>query len=605
MKMDLSGNDRKVKTMNRRIVLAFYLIFWIFLLMALRLFQVQVVQAKKFSKMAYMEHTEKIPIPAIRGKILDRHGELFAISTIGHSVAAFPQKISHKDSVAAALAPILGMSQHSLLQSLNATGFVWIARKIDLEKSLQIKKMAISGIEVVDEPTGKRFYPKGKMACHVLGYTGIDDQGLDGVELTYDKELHGTPGYLMAETDGLGRVLPGGVEKIERAIPGADITLTIDETIQYLAEKALYEGVKKSHAKSGSIIVMNPENGEILALANVPNFDGNQYTSFPLSSLRDKAVSDNYEPGSTFKGVLAASALDSGKVTREEKFLSGPSIKIGGWTIRNAEDGLSLSSPMQNLDDIIRNSLNVGAASVGLKIGAKTFSDSIEKFGFYRKTGVDLPGESNSFLPDPKTWEPIQLATISFGQGISVTPIQMVTAYATLANGGLPVHPHLVQKITIPGEDGLSPEGHAPEQARGTGPDMSPIIGEKASEDVKELLALVVKKGTGVNAAVPGYTVAGKTGTAQVTERGRYLEGAYTASFIGFVPVEKPVLLILVKVDRPQFPYWGGTVAAPIFQKVAKEALWAMQVPPSEGMRQFGSWKVWGEDDKKKVKASN
>lgn len=581
--------------MNRRIVFGFYFIFWISFLMSLRLFQVQVVQARKYGKLAYMEHTERIPIPAIRGKIFDRNGELLAISTIGHSIAAFPDKIGHKPDTARALASILKINENSLLNLFNNNhGFVWIARKIDLEKASAVKRLHLSGVEVVDEPTGKRYYPKGPLACHVLGYTGIDDQGLDGVELTYEKELQGSPGYLTAETDGFGRVMPGGVDKLERAVPGADVTLTIDETIQYFAEKALAEGVKKSKAKSGSIIVMNPANGEILALANVPDFDGNHYAKFPESALRDRAVSDDYEPGSTFKAVLAAAALDSGKVTREEKFLSGPSITVGGWPIRNAEDGLLLGASMQNIDNIIKDSLNVGAASIGLKIGKETFGDYIGRFGFFKKTGIDLPGEADSFLTDPKSWAPVQLATISFGQGIGVTPIQMAAAYAALINGGIPVHPHVVKDITVDGVSKEAPAASVP----------APIISEKTSLALKEILNLVVAKGTGTNAAVPGYTTAGKTGTAQIADNGRY-SGGYIASFIGFVPVETPALLILVKVDRPAFPYWGGTVAAPIFQTVAKEALWAMQIPPSEGMREFGSWKVWSEDDKKKSRSSN
>lgn len=585
------GQAKKVQRMGRRIRAVFTLIWLLFVLLLLRLFQVQVVQAHRFTKMAALEHREKISVPAVRGSIFDRQGNLLAMSLVGQSVAAFSQKIKDKKLAAEKLSLILGLKENDILRWLQtSSAFVWIARKITLTQAVEVKNLQMAGIEIIKEPTGRRFYPMRNLASHILGYTGIDDQGLDGIELYYDKALRGNAGYLLAETDGIGRILPQGISKLVPAVPGADLTLTIDNSLQYIAQHELIQEIKKTRAKDGVIIVMNPENGEILALVNYPGFDGNHYGHFSSGVLRNRAISDDYEPGSTFKTILAASGLDSGKVTMDEKYLSGPSLQVDGWTISNAEDGYLLGAPEQNLETIITNSLNVGAASMALKIGAPTFSEMIGKFGFFKKTGIDLPGEATSLIPQGTDWKNIQLATVGFGQGIAVTPIQMLTAYAIIANGGYPIHPHLLKKMTMP-------DGTEIEEPLSREP--VPIIKQETAEELKFLLSQVVQKGTGTNAKIPGYTVAGKTGTAQISEGGHYASGAYIASFIGFVPVEKPSLAILVKIDEPQSPHWGGTVSAPVFQTVAKESLWQMQIPPSAGMTQYGTWKIWNEGKQK------
>lgn len=585
------NEQKKESRMRRRIRAVFWGLWIIFLLLILRLFQVQVVQAHRFSKMANLEHREKLAIPAIRGSIFDRHGNLLAMSLTGQSIAAFPQKIKNKSLAAEKLSLILGIKENEIRQWIQtSSSFVWIARKVNTAQAEEVKNLKMPGIEIVKEPTGRRFYPMGNLACHVLGYTGIDDQGLDGVELYYDKALRGNPGYLLADTDGLGRIMPQGISQISPAIPGANLTLTIDSSLQYIAEHELAREIKQTKAQDGVIIIMDPENGEVLALANYPSFNSNNYSRFPAGVLRDRAITDDYEPGSTFKAILAAAALDSGKINMDETFLSGPAIKIDSWTINNAEDGFLLGSPQQNLESIITNSLNVGAASVALKIGVQTFADMIAKFGFFRKTDIDLPGEVTSIAPPPKDWKNIQLATIGFGQGIAVTPIQMATAYATIANGGYPVHPHLLKAITLP--DGTQTEEPSSREKE-------PIMKPETAEEVKYLLSQVVAKGTGTKAIIPGFTVAGKTGTAQMSQSGGYSSNAYVASFIGFVPVEKPALAILVKIDKPQFPHWGGTVSAPVFQRVAQEALWRLQIPPSAGMTRFGTWKIWNESTPK------
>lgn len=596
MKDNLQKNATD-KRMKSRVTAVFYLTFWVFVILSLRLFQVQVVQAGRFEKLADMEHDEKVSIPAVRGSIYDSRGELLAISTTGYSVAAEPDKISDKEGTAESLAPVLKMAPRDIESLLDSPGgFVWISRKISPDEVEKVREMDLSGVEVVEEPTGKRIYPRGKLACHVLGYTGVDEQGLDGVELYYDKELRGSPGYYQASIDGLGRVMPDGISKLTPAVSGADITLTLDESLQYLAERELENCVKSRHAKSGSIIIMDPNTGAILALASYPNFDGNHYADYPESALRDRAISDDYEPGSTFKSVLAAAALDSGKITMDEKFLSSPAIEVDGWGIRNAEDGLMPVAPMCDVKEIMKDSLNVGAASIGLKIGAPTLWEMIQRMGFTKTTGIDLPGEAQALIPDPKSWAPVQLATISFGQGIAVTPIQMAAAYSLIANGGYPVRPHLVQKIVFP-------DGTVTQEPSSRGD--QPVLRPETDQDLKYLLSLVVKSGTGTTAAIPSYTVAGKTGTAQVDRNGQYLSGQYIASFIGFAPAENPAFVMLVKIDQPRWPYWGGTVSAPLFKDIGSELLWRYQIPPSEGMTRVGPLEVWGEEQGNKIRKLN
>jgi stage V sporulation protein D (sporulation-specific penicillin-binding protein) len=582
----------KEKRIKIRLRSTFYFVFWIFILLLVRLFQVQVVQAGKFQHLAAEEHDEKIFIPAVRGSIFDRNGNLLAMSISGYSIAANPLKISHPKKTARDLSTILNLPESDLEKLLTTqSSFVWILRKVSFEKAEKVKALGLDGIDVVEEPTGKRIYPKGDLACHVLGFTGIDEQGLDGIELYYNKQLQGTPGYFLASIDGLGRVMPNGVSRLVPAIRGADITLTLDDTLQYIAQQELEACVKAKHAKSGDVIIMNPYTGAILAMASYPYFNGNEYWNFPAFVLRNHAISDDYEPGSTFKLILAAAALDSGKVSIDEKFRAFPFLEVDGWRIHNADDGLTPASPFADIGTIIQDSLNVGAASIALKIGTQVFAKMIERFGLDKPTGIDLPGETSSIVPDPKTWSRIQLATISYGQGIAVTPLQMLAAYAAIANGGYPVRPHLVEKVTFSdGQTVVEPEGHAP----------TPIMSAKTDEELKYLLSLVVQKGTAPTAAIPNYTTAGKTGTAHVNENGRYLSGRYVASFIGFAPVEKPAFVMLVNVNEPRFPYWGGTVAAPLFKKIGEEVLWRLEVPPSKGMVHVGPFEVWSEESSPK-----
>ncbi len=557
---------------RRRGQIVFYLMIPLFLILIISLFKIQIVKGSHYKEIAIAQHLCHIPISGIRGKILARNKEILAISLNMYSVGVDPGMITSPEEVTQKLAGILSVSAGELRDRLSYKGckFIWLERKVSDSVAGRIRKLNIKGIYLIKEETGKRFYPNEKLACHIMGYTGIDDQGLDGIESIYENYLAGKPGLLKAECDNFGRAVPMGKQEIQPATDGCDVVLTIDKFIQYLAESELRKAVERHKARGGSVVVMDPQTGEILAIANYPDFDLNQYNKTPKNKLRNSGICDSYEPGSTFKVILAAAALDSGKITMEEVFPSGNSIQIGGWTIFNANDGLASEFGYENVKDIIKYSFNTGSASIGIKMGKKTYFDYIKKFGFGYVTGIELPGEGEGILVDPNEWSVSSLATIAFGQGISITPIQLVRAVSAIANGGKLFKPMIVKEV-------LSPEGNV---VKSFSPQLeAQILKPETTEKMRLILEEVVSDGTGKKAQIPGYMVAGKTGTAQVVENGIYSPSSYIGSFVGYVPSRNPRLVMLVKIDVPKGIYWGGTVAAPVFREIAREALWHMGVP--------------------------
>lgn len=558
--------------MRKQLVLLFYASALAFAFLGYRLVQIQAKDHDRYTAMAERQHRGRVVLPAIRGPIVDRHGRILASSVFLPSVAANPGRIINPAAAANALAPLVGKTSQAVLAAVSQPGgFVWIARKIDRRRADQIQALHIPGVLIIKEPAGKRFYPNGRLASHVLGCTGIDDQGLDGVESVCDASLEGIPGHAEEEIDPLGHPLPGGFSRLVPAEEGQTVELTIDEHIQHVAERQLAAMVASSHAKGGTVIVMEVPSGEILALANAPDFPAGDLAA-PHALRRNGAVSDAYEPGSTFKTFLAAAAIDSGKASLDDVFPCGNTVELGGWSIHNANDGLSAGGSA-TLREIVKNSYNTGAANVGLRIGRDTLGTYARKFGFGRVTGVDLPGEAEGILTDSNTWSPITLATVSFGQGVSVTPIQIVAAMGAIANGGRTVHPHVVRAIHGPG-------GEVTKQFQP--PPGEQILSPATVERMKGLLQLVVTDGTGKHAQIPGYAVAGKTGTAQMVAGKSYASGRFVASFIGFVPADRPRLVILAKVDEPTPVHWGGVIAAPVFAAVAQRALWELGVPPRQ-----------------------
>jgi cell division protein FtsI/penicillin-binding protein 2 len=566
-----------IRTSAKRAKIVFFALFALALYMAARLYVVQVRQGPMLAERAYEQRLETIDVAAHRGAIYDRNGATLARSLPSQSLYATLSDIDDPARTAAELAAFLpGTNVAELTATLTGkSGYVQIAHKIGRDAADAIARRALPGISIVSESTGVRFVPSGRLASSVIGFTGFDENGLDGVEYAFDSLLRGSPGKMVLEADQFGRAIPFSKEHvIVAAQPGRSLELTIDSYLQYQTQRVLGETVRRWHAASGSAVVMDPRTGEVLALANVPDYDVRDYARSTPDQRRDRAVMDAYEPGSTFKLITAAAALESGKVTPADRFPARDTLAIGGHVIHNAEDGfLAGSSSTETLGDIIRFSHNVGAAEVGLRIGPRTMYDAIRRFGFGDETGIGLPGENPGIVPPLSTWSATSLPTMSFGHGIATTPLALARAYAAIANGGILLRPRILAAILD--ERGRTLYRYGPEVERR-------VISEKTAAILRGYLRAVVTSGTGnPTAQVPGYTTAGKTGTAQVAENGVYEPGAYVASFVGFVPADAPRFVILVKVTRPRGAIYGGVIAAPAFAEIAKLAMMHAGVLPA------------------------
>ncbi|HEY4002789.1 MAG TPA: penicillin-binding protein 2 [Candidatus Xenobia bacterium] len=562
-----------------RLIVLFYLMLACYAGLAVRLVRVQALdQVRPLEKGVSLkergkdEHIGSMSVPALRGSIMDCDGQLLATSIGLPSVAANPAQVADPSSTAYALADVLSMPPDRAYRLLSTPGtFVWMKRKVSLAVADKVEKMKLPGVFLLHESTGRRFYPKGALGSHLIGYTGMDDNGLEGLEAVFDNQLKGKDGTLEAEMDRDGTMIPGGWSKITPARPGNSLVLTIDETLQYLCEREIEKAVKKHSAESGSIVVMDIKTGDILAMANYPTYDHRHYSKAPPADKRNRAVTDEYEPGSTFKVFLAAGALDSGKVNETQVFSAGGTINVQGWTLHNAEAGEGAEGGMAALPEIIQESYNTGAASIALYIGKKTFHHYLRRFGFGDPTGICLPGESPGDIPPLKLWEQINTATIAYGQGATATPLQLVRAMGAIANHGKMMKPRLVKEM-------LGPDGHAvkifPPQAVG-----HPIREETAERMVK-ILRQVVTKGTGTNAEVRGYPVCGKTGTASVEHNGSYSGRHYIGSFLGFLPMQNPKIALIVKIQEPQDAIYGGAVAAPVFHIIGRDAMRHFGIAP-------------------------
>jgi cell division protein FtsI/penicillin-binding protein 2 len=552
-------------------------------LLTLRLGVVQIHDGPRLARLALAQHDETVESFARRGAILDRNGGVLVRSLPSESIYAVPTDVADPHDAAVRLAPILHERTATLEEALrDRVQFRWLKRKVTHDVAERVRALTIPGIDTKSEETGLRFVASGRLASTVVGFTGTDENGLDGLEYAFDGLLRGTPGKMRIEADNFGHAIPfGETQIVERAVPGKTIETTLDPYLQFEAERLLRADVKTWHARSGSVIVMDPWTGELLAVANVPDFDPSRFAAYPSDAWRDRAVTDAYEPGSTFKLITVAAALDSGKIGPNARFPAHDVIKVGGRLIHNAEDGfMAGNGGSESIDDIIAYSHNVGAAEIGMAIGQRTMNDEIQRFGFGVPTRVELPGENPGIVPALADWSGSSLATISFGQGISVTPIAMARAYCAIANGGMLLRPRVVRAI----EDasGNVIYAYRPEIERRA-------VSERTAAQLRRYLREVVVRGTGnPTARVAGYTTAGKTGTAQVVANGYYQPGAYIASFIGMIPAEHPRYVILVKVDRPRGSIYGGTVAAPVFAALARAAMLhagIMPAPPTRLVR--------------------
>lgn len=540
-----------------------------FLAIAGRAYFLQVVQAPELQERADQQRQRIVKLAPQRGSIFDRNGDPLAVSLAAESLYADPAIIKDPQKVAGQLIKLLKVSKKELLRLLSAKKrFVWLQRKLEPEVAKKVRALGIAGLHFVTE--SKRYYPQASTAAHVLGFTGLDPKGLEGLELEYDRQLQGQPGRLVSLRDARGRGLSSADQLVQGGVAGNNLFLTLDRSLQYVAEKELARVVRESGAVGGTVVMLEPASGRVLALASQPDYNPNLAGQYPAAKRRNRAVCDMYEPGSTFKPFLMAGVLEEGLVHLGQKiYCENGRYSVGGKTIRD-----HLKFKNLTLKEIIKFSSNIGAAKLGKALGREKFYSYIRDFGFGEQTGLDLPGEVGGILRSPSRWFEIDLAAISFGQGLSVTPIQMASAVAAIANGGLLMEPYLVERITD--ADGQQIQHHLPQVVRR-------VISEKTARQVRNMMISVTEPGgTGTRAAVPGYQVAGKTGTAQKvdTVTGGYSPDKRVSSFVGFVPAENPALVISVTVDEPKGKAYGGLVAAPVFARIATQTLSHLDILP-------------------------
>jgi cell division protein FtsI/penicillin-binding protein 2 len=536
-----------------------------------RLVSLQVVQADGLRALADRQQLGTVALEPRRGRLLDRSGRPLAVNVEALSAYAVPSKITDPARFARLVAPILQLPPGEVRARLRRDRhFEWLARKASPDAAERLRALAL-GEQLGFIQEAHRVYPNGGLAAHVIGFAGIDNQGLTGAELGFDSSLRGSAGMARVERDALGRPRFDMREVIRQPVNGADVVLTIDQVIQHIAERELDRALAETSANWGTILIMDPRSGEMLAMATAPRFDPNVYRRAKARQWNNPVLSTILEPGSTFKIILASAALQSGAVRPRDVFFSNGQLKVpGGFIIREAQ---GRRYPRQTLGEIIRHSSNVGAAMVASRVGTTRFRETIMRFGFGGPTGIDLPGEAPGLVPPPHEWRGARLHTAAFGQGISATPLQILTAAAAIANDGVLSRPHVLR--TIRDAEGRALVVTAPESVR-------QVIAPEVARAVLTMMQDAVEHGTGRQARIDGYRVAGKTGTAQKpSPHGGYLSNRYVVSFIGIVPSERPQLAILILLDGPRGVHYGGTTAAPIFKAVATQVLWHLRVPPA------------------------
>ena len=526
--------ERRANHRIRLLLLSFGLLF---VVAVARATYVQAAQHDRFAAMATTQHRETIEIPAGRGTIYDRTGEPLAIGEQATTVYANPRNIADAQRAAVVIGKTLGLDANELYPILKdrSKGFVYIARKTDPVKADALVKRDLPGIGFYPEEL--RTYPQRKVAANVLGFAGTDNHGLDGLESSLDKTLAGTSGFETITKDPFGRAIDVVKSKPER--PGRNVTLTIDHQIEAKAEQILASKVQEFGARGASAVVMDPRTGAILAMANYPTFNANDFSKASPDARRNRAVTDTYEPGSTFKIVTIAGALEDNVVAPTTRFTLAPTIQVADRVIREAH---SRGTEVLSVREILSQSSNVGTITIAEKLGAGALASWIDRFGFGRPTGLDYPGESSGLVLPVDQWSGSTIGNVPIGQGIAVTPLQMVSAYATIGNGGVRHAPRLIEKVGT----------KRVRSNKGTR-----VVSTHTADRMMAMFRDVVLEGTGTEAAIPGYTVAGKTGTAQKAENGRYVR-KYVASFVGLVPAKSPRFAILVMVDEPQGNIYGG-----------------------------------------------
>ncbi|MFH0811987.1 MAG: penicillin-binding transpeptidase domain-containing protein [Pseudomonadota bacterium] len=562
-------SENREKWIRFRLVLVFLLLTFSLCIASVRAYKLQISKQTELNRLAERQRIHKVELRPPRGVIYDRRYQELAVSVEVDSVYTHPWQIKDHERTAEGLRNVFGLDAHKALQTVkNPAPFVWIERGISPAKRRQMESLGLKGIHFIKE--NKRFYPQREIGGHFLGFVGIDGNGLEGLERSYDSYLTGGTEYFFAERDALGReILSSGVMPLEFR-RGDDLIVTIDLTIQYILEKELQKAVEQARARGGIGIVMNPKTGEILGLAIHPSFNPNNFgASFP-KLWRNRIITDCFEPGSTFKIFLAAAAIEEKVVSPEEIiYCENGSYRLGKRIIHDLHKYGNLS-----FAEVVKYSSNIGAVKVCERLDAPEFYNSIQKFGFGDKTGIDLPGESPGLVRPYQTWREIDKSTISFGQGVSGTPLQLINALCAIANGGYLMRPFLVKAIV--NEKGELVKKNHPRVIR-------KVISEQTAQVVTEMMIAVVSEdGTGRNAQMAGFEVAGKTGTAQKVDpiTGLYSNSKFIGSFMGFVPARDPVIAVLIVIDEPQGRGFGGTVAAPAFKAAAEQILTYLNVFP-------------------------
>ncbi|CAN5204825.1 penicillin-binding protein [soil metagenome] len=549
------------RVVNRRIRLLLVALTLAFAGLLLRAVWLQGVRAESLSSLGRTQHRESVTIPAGRGTIFDRRGVELALGERATTVYANPMQITNPRRAALAAERTLGLDADRLYPVLadRSRGFVYVARQADPAQAAPLQRRKLPGFGFY--PAERRSYPQRSVAAQVLGYVGIDGDGLAGLELQFDRELAGKAGQETVVKDPGGRVIDVQDERPE--VAGKDLHLTLDHSIQANAEQVLRETVRKWNAKSASALVLDPRTGSILAMAVQPGYDANRYPTAPRDLQRNRTVTDTYEPGSTFKLVTVAGALSEKIVSPSTRFTLPYQLHVADRVIHDAEERGTVN---YSVAQILAHSSNIGAITLAQMLGRTRVSSWIERFGFGRTTGVDFPGESPGILLPPDKWSGSTIGNVPIGQGIAVTPVQMAAAFAAVANGGVWSRPHIVDHV----EGGGRPSLHRRR-----------LVSKRIAVELMTMMKDVVAEGTGKYAAIQGYQVAGKTGTAQKPDSyGGYATGRYVASFVGIVPASQPRLVVLVTVDEPRGAIWGGVVAAPAFQQIARFDLQYLEIPP-------------------------
>jgi cell division protein FtsI (penicillin-binding protein 3) len=536
----------------------------------LRLTVLQVSQARAYRSFALDQRLHTLTLPASRGRVVDRSGEAMAISLPARDVYVDPRYVTDPWTEAQKISRVLDLRVRDLLPKLTAdTTFVYLARQVELKTTVLLERLHLPGIGFL--PTSRRAYPAGPLAPQVMGFVGVDGVGLAGLELEYQGVLSGTPGERTRELDPSGQPIVGGIDAEQAPAPGSDLVVTIDRDIQFQVQSALEEAVKSNQAMGGTVIVMDPRTGDVYAMATYPWFHPNEFATARPSTWRNKAVTDVFEPGSVNKVITAAATVQERSLALDEQLSVPWKMRVGDFVIHDAHrHGVEAMT----VGDIVAQSSNIGAVEVAERLGAARLATYLSRFGLGQVTGIGFPGESAGMMLPLYQWSDTSLATMAYGQGIAVTPLQMISVYATIANGGVWVQPRLVRGTVDP-EGAFHP---APSSS------IRRVVSDDTAQMVTRMLAFAVKAGTGAAARIPGFRVAGKTGTARIPRpTGGYYSDRYFASFIGFLPASHPRVVIAAILDRPTTEY-GGIAAAPLFQQVARYAIERLGIAPGEAL---------------------